>query len=178
MPYAANGMIGTSPIDGGIEITEAQYQLGLEGQSKGKQISIDGGFRVAFPADPEQEPPPKPTFEELKTHKLREIEGTRDAAINAGFAYTINGTLDHVQTRARDRENIMGLAVSAQNNASGTFDFRAESNTTYTLTAAEMIALADAAQQHVSAQYAYSWRLKAQVDDAQNEAGLEAIVWG
>lgn len=61
------------------------------------------------------------------------------------------------------------LPQRAINEGTGeTFQFRAESNTTYTLTAREMQDVATAAQEHVSAQYAHSWGLKAQIEDAQS----------
>lgn len=178
MPYAANGQISRAPIEGGIEITEAQYQEALAGILQGWIVSIDGGFSVTEPEpEPEPETEPEPTFEDLQTRKKLEIERARDSAINAGFEYAFDGVADHVQTRARDRENILGLAVSAQNNPDSTFQFRAQSNSTYTLTATEVRALGEAAQQHISAQYEHSWNLKNQVDAALDEAGLEAIEW-
>lgn len=46
MPYAANGQISTSPIAGGIEITDQQYAEALAGMSAGKIVSIDTGFAM------------------------------------------------------------------------------------------------------------------------------------
>lgn len=59
MPYAAEGCISHDPIDGGVEITEAQYAEGLAAMLEGRQISIAGGFHVAeppAPAEPDHEP--------------------------------------------------------------------------------------------------------------------------
>lgn len=53
MPYAANGQISHDPIPGGIEITPAQYTEALDGMLDGKVVSVDGGFKVAFPPAPE-----------------------------------------------------------------------------------------------------------------------------
>lgn len=117
--------------------------------------------------------------------KRAEIDTARDTAIDAGFDYTFGDTTDRVQTRARDRENIAGLAIAAQmmNDAGDTettLPFRAASNATYQLTALQLLSLAQAAQQHVSTQYARSWQLKDQVDAALADEGrgaIEAVVW-
>lgn len=126
-----------------------------------------------------------PTAAELladaKSRKQKDIETARDTAIEGGFLYEFSGTQDRVQTRQRDRENLMGLAVAAQQaitaGASQAFQFRAESNETYTLTPDEMLAVSTAAQEHVSAQYAHSWSLKAQIDAAKSQAELDSIAW-
>lgn len=120
-------------------------------------------------------------LEQAKARKQADIEKVRDTAIEGGFSYAFTSGDDLVQTRQRDRENLLGLAVAAQQaiaaNASEVFNFRAGSNETYELTPAEMIAVATAAQEYVSAQYAHSWALKAQIDMATNQADLDAIVW-
>lgn len=74
----------------------------------------------------------------------------------------------------------MGLAVSAQRNPESTFAFRARSNTTYELSADEVLALADAAQVHVSEQYSHSWQRKGEIEaalKAEDREALEAIGW-
>lgn len=131
------------------------------------------------PADALDEAPPE-ALADVASRKRREIENARDAAIDDGFTHTFGDTNDVVQTRQRDRENLTGLAVSAQRHPDKTFQFRAKSNATYELTAYDMLALADAAQNHVSEQYGKSWQLKAQVDvalEAEDREGLEAIEW-
>lgn len=71
MPYAANQAIATDKATfevAGIpfvEITDAQYQEAIEGMTGGMEVTIDEGFKVAFPPPP---PPPEtlpPTDEEL-----------------------------------------------------------------------------------------------------------------
>ena len=65
MPYAAPGRISYEPIDGGIEITEQQYQDGLAGMLAGKHIQIiNGEFFVGPLPVPDPEPVPEPTFKE------------------------------------------------------------------------------------------------------------------
>lgn len=60
MPYAANNQISTSPVVGGIEITDQQYAEALAGMVSGKQVSIDGGFALIDPPAPEEPPAPDP----------------------------------------------------------------------------------------------------------------------
>lgn len=67
MPYAAEGCISHDPIDGGVEITEAQYAEGLAAMLEGKRVSIVGGFHVAAVEAPgEPDPDPEPTPEQLE----------------------------------------------------------------------------------------------------------------
>lgn len=61
MPYAVNNQVSTSPIEGGIEITEHQYTEALAGMSAGRLVSIDGGFAVIDPPVPETPSSPAPT---------------------------------------------------------------------------------------------------------------------
>lgn len=115
---------------------------------------------------------------DLAARKRDEIEAARDDAIAGGFKHTFGDTTDIVQTRERDRENIIRLAVSAQRKPDATFPFRAASNTEYRLTADEMLALHDAEQAHVSEQYRRSWELKAQLEQAlkaKDREGIEAV---
>ena len=80
MPYAANNKLSTSPIEGGIEITQAEYADAVQGVLDGKRVSIEGGvLSVAFPPEPEPEPEPEPSppsaeelaaIEEAKARRL------------------------------------------------------------------------------------------------------------
>ncbi|MDI7923415.1 hypothetical protein [Ferirhizobium litorale] len=63
MPFAANGQISTDPIEGGISITDEQYQVALAGITEGKLVTIGGGFAVIDPPDPEPPVEPEPPTE-------------------------------------------------------------------------------------------------------------------
>lgn len=83
MPWAANGQISTSPIHGGIEISEADYLAALEGVAEGKIISIEGGvFALVDPPpptpDPELEPEP-PTLEDYRAAIRAHVDATAQA---------------------------------------------------------------------------------------------------
>lgn len=46
MPYAKNGSISQNPIEGGIRITQKQYEAALAGMLDGLEVTTDGGFAV------------------------------------------------------------------------------------------------------------------------------------
>lgn len=69
MPFAANGTISMEPLEGGIPITDAQYQAALEGIAEGLVVSVrDGTLHIEEPPEPEvpeeqdQEPQPITIF--------------------------------------------------------------------------------------------------------------------
>lgn len=87
MPYAANGVISQSPIEGGIEISQEQYALGLEGMLAGLSISVDGGFSVSPVPVPEPEPEPDPTFAEALQAKFAELDRKRRVVEEGGILF-------------------------------------------------------------------------------------------
>ena len=80
MPYAAEGRISRSPIEGGLEITEQQYAEALTGMLDGMVVSIEGGFSVALPVEPEPPRPPEPTAEELRMLRLNRNNAAYEGA--------------------------------------------------------------------------------------------------
>ncbi len=58
--YAANGILSTSPIDGGIEITQEQYLSGINAKLSGSDVSIESGFHIVEPTPAEDNLPPNP----------------------------------------------------------------------------------------------------------------------
>ena len=54
MPYAFEGGICTDPVEGAIEITEAQYSEALAAIDDGKAVTIAGGFGIVTPIPPEE----------------------------------------------------------------------------------------------------------------------------
>jgi hypothetical protein len=84
MPWAANNRVSTSPIEGGIEITDADYQAALEGIMEGKIISIEGGefALVDPPPAPEHEAPQEPappTLEDYRAAIRAHVDATAQA---------------------------------------------------------------------------------------------------
>jgi hypothetical protein len=97
MPFAADGQISQSPIDGGVEITIEQYRAALSGMMAGQEVLIEEGellIREPAPSpehtwengewvapptpEPELEPEPEPpTLEDLIAAKLAELDDYR-----------------------------------------------------------------------------------------------------
>lgn len=81
MPYAADGRLSHDPIEGGIEITEQQYQQGLAGMLAGEHVQIaDGAFFVGPLPVVEPEPEPEPTPDEIKAQRLAQNNSAYEAA--------------------------------------------------------------------------------------------------
>jgi len=49
MPYAIDNMISTSPLEGGIHVTNEQYTALLEGMCSGLLVKIENGEAVLVP---------------------------------------------------------------------------------------------------------------------------------
>lgn len=77
MPYATKDTISTSPIEGGIEITDAQYQEALQAIAEGKRLRIRDGQLVALVLGTK-------TIYNLTTGEPSEI--LEDEAIPEGFS--------------------------------------------------------------------------------------------
>ena len=79
MPYAVNGRISQAPIEGGIEISEAQYAEALTGILAGKIVTVDAGFALEDPPPPEAPEPEAPpaTLEAALEKKLEELDDYR-----------------------------------------------------------------------------------------------------
>lgn len=87
MPWAADNRVSTSPIEGGIEITEAEYQAALEGMASGRIVSIEGGvFAVIDPPEPEPEPEPEP-----QPPTVWDVVAERERRLGLGFDYDFGG---------------------------------------------------------------------------------------
>lgn len=175
MPYAANGLISHDEIEGGIEITEAQYSEALAGMESGKVVTIDGGFKVEFPAEPPDPVEPEPSFSELKVRKAMEVTAACLAAIDGGF--TLSG--HRYDSDMVSRTNIIGTATGVQAGIGlpDGFTWRTSDNDNVPMDGAGVIALGAALLQHVNEQYATSWQLKAQVEAATTPEEVAAISW-
>lgn len=80
MPWAINGQISTDALPNGVQITDEQYTAALDGVLSGKLISIDGGFAIIDPPQPEAPTEPEPpTLEEIKSTLKAEIDTAAEA---------------------------------------------------------------------------------------------------
>lgn len=113
MPFAANGVISHDPIDGGIEITDAQYSEALEGILVGKQVSIEGGFSVGFPPEPDVPVPAPPTVDEIKAQFEGQTQAFMDGkARDAGYDSLLTA-ISYAEEPAVPRFQIEGKAFRA-----------------------------------------------------------------
>ncbi|MED7670177.1 hypothetical protein GXB78_23505 [Pseudomonas moraviensis subsp. stanleyae] len=78
MPYASENCISTGPLEGGIEITEEQYQSVIDSLARGEflYVSIEGGIFSTRPAPP---PIPDQTDEERTIAEQQIKVGTEEA---------------------------------------------------------------------------------------------------
>lgn len=84
MPYAAEGRLSRDPIEGGVEISEQQYQQGLAGMQASEHVQIiDGVFFVGPKPEPEPEPEPELTPDQLKKLRLQANNGAYEKATAA-----------------------------------------------------------------------------------------------
>ena len=113
-----------------------------------------------------------PTRDELKAAKRAEIAAARYAAEISGI------TLNDVSIRT-DRESqalITGAALAASHDENYSVTWKAK-NGFVTLTAAQIIAVAQAARQHVQSSFDREAALQAAIDAAETEAELNGITW-
>jgi hypothetical protein len=115
MPWAINGQISTDMLDGGIEITDAQYAEALEGIAAGKAVSIANGFEIIDPlvAPPEAPEEPDRTLDEWKVLLMMNIDSDAEAArlryITAG-----SGQAMTYQQKAQEASEVLSLVGSGE----------------------------------------------------------------
>ncbi|KFF48785.1 hypothetical protein GY26_12330 [Gammaproteobacteria bacterium MFB021] len=124
---------------------------------------------------------------ELANRQRAAIETALATALRAGMSYTLpDGSEDVIQTRPEEDEaNLLGLAIEARDrrtagDTEANMALRAQSNTVYTLTPEQMIALTDAAKAFKQGLLAHSWQLKdaiAAAEAAGDREAIEAVVW-
>lgn len=125
---------------------------------------------------------PDELLAQAKAKKLAAIEDWREAQLIAGAPYAFNGNPDVVQTRhQRDLSNIQArVLVAMQLVGAGMSDaileFRAESDTSYTLTALQIIDMGNTVAAHQESIYKQSWDMKDAVHAATTIAEVDAII--
>lgn len=176
--YAAAGTLPVDVVDISAEIFD---EFVSPEKPAGKTIGVDdAGMPVWVDA-------PLDSLEVLARRQRRAIDKALDAALAAGMTYTLpDGTEDVIQTRPdQDEANLLGLAIEARDlrtagETGAAMSLRAKSNTVYTLTPEQMIALTDAAKAFKQALLAKSWQLKDAItaaETAEDRDALEAIAW-
>lgn len=120
MPYAANGQISQAPIEGGIEITQQQYEQALTAMLEGMLVSIDDGFELLPQPDPEpdsveepetSEPEPKTVFsarEFLRRFTIEEYSAARTHG-NIQVQWALDNLISAQYVDIEDPDTIEGI---------------------------------------------------------------------
>lgn len=108
-----------------------------------------------------------------------QAENKRVEAFDKGFPYQFGEQIYHVQIRPTDCQNITALRVIAKEATDGgtpfPVNFRVWENVSVSLTAADMVAVANTAFARVSEGYETTWAIKDQIDAATVIAELPVI---
>ncbi|WP_353980962.1 DUF4376 domain-containing protein [Salinicola endophyticus] len=165
--------------DDAIAVTDEEfeaYAAQAHGKPKDKILGSTSSGRPAW-----VERPIAPIFR-LANRQRAAIESALANALRAGMPYTLpDGSEDVIQTRPdEDEANLLGLAIEARDRrAAGDTEanmaLRAQSNTVYSLTPEQMIALTDAAKAFKQGLLAKSWQLKDAITAAEAAGDREAI---
>jgi len=114
------------------------------------------------------------TLEEQKAAKVAEIKDARKVAEHAGVEVTPFGLLP---TDAEAQFKLTAIYFKAMNDPTYTKNWKVGDTTWATLDAATIIAIGDAVEAHVQAQFDKERTLSEQVTNATTIEELEAIKW-
>jgi hypothetical protein len=129
---------------------------------------------------------PETPISELAESKRREIEIALETAKSLGLSWTMpDGTVEVVQTRTIDENNLLGLAITARDLksegvVSSVQQIRTESNETYNLTPDQVIEITNSAATLKLELLAKSWDLKDKITAAVasgDRAAIADISW-
>lgn len=116
---------------------------------------------------------------QAKAIHLASIEAFRAQGFERGFPYQVGEVVYHIQVRGVDRGNIGDLRIIAKEAIAEDQPFsvayRTYENVTITLSAQEMVALANTTLAQVQAGYQLTWDLKDQTAAAQTVEELPSI---
>jgi hypothetical protein len=111
-------------------------------------------------------------FSVLKTRKLAAMAAARYAEETAGV--TVSGT--EIKTDRESQSLITGAALQATQNSDYSTPWKC-SNGFVTLTAAQILAIAQAVRAHVEAAFAKEATVDTQIEAATTQTELDAVVW-
>jgi len=167
-----------------VECTDADIALALP--ATGTPAAYWNGTQVvASPASPGSaytwDWPTKEWVLNLATGQLAawaRIKAARDAAIAAGVTYggNVYDSDATAQLRVTGAATMAQLAI-ASGNSTYSIKWTLANNSTVTLTAQEVIAMAQAVGQNYQALFAKGQTLRTQIIAATTQAELDAVVW-
>ena len=129
-------------------------------------------FAAAHPEAFLPPPPPVPTLEEAKAQKLQEIAWARLQAEIGGV--TVAGAT--IRTDRESQAMITGAALKAIQNTDYSCTWKGESGWV-TLTAQQILGIADAVRAHVQTQFDREKTLSEQVQAATTAEAVAAVNW-
>jgi hypothetical protein len=119
-----------------------------------------------------EQPPAPPTLEEVKTAKLAEIAAARYTEETSGVE--VNGAT--VKTDRESQALITGAALAATQDPTYTCNWKTEQGFV-TLTAEQIIAVAQAVRAHVQAAFDKEAAKMALIEAAETIEAVQAITW-
>lgn len=128
-------------------------------------------------------PPPPPTLNDLKGHRLLELRGIYNTRMAGGFPAPSLGVGETLQLRNdTDRTNWLTLMIrtkdrigEGQGGVVSPLAIRTTANNEYALTYSQIETLMDGMLDWAAATMAVSWAKKDQIESAADEAALAAI---
>lgn len=176
MPYAADNQISQLPIQGGIQITQQEYEWALEQMLAGRAVAVvDGELKLAPEPEPEAPvEPPEPTLTDLKAAKLNEI----NAAYSAAVRVLASGYPD--EERESWPVQIMEARALIDDSSADTpwIDSAANDRGITREVLADLIIAQDSAYRVIHGGLSGTrQRLRDAIENAQTPADLDAITW-
>lgn len=165
-----------SDTEGWIKVDEGEgnnYYLAQSNYLPQPLMADSGKYRYSLDANGQiVENDLAPTLDELKAAKSKEIAAARYAAEIAGISFA--GAA--IRTDRESQALITGAALAAINDAETSVTWKA-ANGFITLSAAQIIAVAQAVRDHVEACFNQEAELQAEIDAAVSAEEVSAITW-
>ena len=152
---------------------------GASGKTYGNALLLTPTERADMLADGIVEyvkpPKPQPTLQEIKDKMKAGINGTRESWLDSEYAEVeMDGAIYEADTQSRTNLNDILTALGAGVPVPDPFTFRDKANNNIPLSHAKLIELAALMVTFKETAYLTSWTLKQQIDDAPDQATLDA----
>lgn len=167
--YAPNTMYGATVdsdllIEFGLEVVHDTEIPTGDVVTEGRPELISGEWYQTWVVRSYSEVEAATRLATAKTTLQAQAETMRVTQFDRGFPHTFGENVYHVQIRNADRSNLLGLrTVAKEVVAAGgdmTFEFRVYENVVVEISAAEMVAVADAAFTAATLGYRKTWAVK------------------
>lgn len=179
--YAPNTAFGSTTdaetlIEFGLEIVKEVPAPVNDVVTEGRPEEVNGEWQQTWISRTFSEVEMADKLVTAKATLQAQAETLRITQFDRGFPHTFGENVYHVQIRNADRSNLTGLRIIAKEvvDAGGeqTFSFRVYENVVVDITAAEMVAVANAAFVAANVGYQKTWAVK---DGADRATTLEEL---